>query len=145
MFKLTRAKYITALASAETMETVLTEENERLKQSCVVLQDNWQGLQSEKTLGMVKESGESGSHAKALAYAQGMTTTMSEYLPEIEKLMAKREQIGEQLKQDAYQAPDLSYFREEELIIDMPILTMLRQMQMVRCITEMPPSESCGR
>ncbi len=118
MFKLTRAKYITALASAETMETVLTEEHERLKQSCAVLQDNWFGLQSEKTLGMVKESEKSGSYAKALAHAHGMTTIMSEYLPEIEKLMAKREQIGKQLKQDAYQAPDLSYFREEELIID---------------------------
>ncbi len=65
---------------------------------------------------MIKESLESGSHAKALAYVRGMTTVMSEYLPEIEKMMAKREQIGKQLKQDAYQAPDLSYFREEELL-----------------------------
>ncbi len=91
MFKLTREKYVTALQSAETMEEVLARENEKIEKSRENLFFNWQGMQSEKTLGMVKESGESGSHAKALAYAHGMTTIMSEYLPEIEKMMAKRE------------------------------------------------------
>ena len=35
-----------------------------------------------------------------------------------EKLMAKREQIGQQLKQDEYIEPDLTSFCENELIIN---------------------------
>lgn len=43
---------------------------------------------------------------------------MEEYQPEIEKMMAKREQIGRQLKQNKYVEPDLKSFCENELIIN---------------------------
>ena len=82
------------------------------------LAKNWWGTQAEMSLGAINTSLEVSNHAKALAYTQGMTSIMGEYKLEIEKLMAKREQIGQQLKQDEYIEPDLTSFCENELIIN---------------------------
>ena len=118
MFKLTRAKYIAALDSAEKLEKTLTKENENLRISSVVLSGNWQGNQAEQNLGTIGMSLEHEYHAKTQAYAQGMILIMDGYQTKIEQMMAKREQIGEQLKQDEYVPPNLSYFQEENLIIN---------------------------
>ncbi len=118
MFKVTRKNYIAALESTEEMEKVLIQESENLKASSNNLKKNWWGMQAEKSLENMYISLETADHAKAMAYTQGMICIMGEYLPEIEKLMAKREQIGQQLKQDNYVSPDLSDFREEQLIIN---------------------------
>ena len=101
MFKLTRAKYMEALESAEEMQTALETEMENLGISCEVLSNNWFGQQSENTLSMMRNSLRDGNYRKAYAYTKGMTQIMGEYLPEIEKMMAKREQIGKQLYQDS--------------------------------------------
>lgn len=100
MFKVTRKNYIAALESTEEMEKVLIQESENLKASSNNLKKNWWGMQAEKSLENMYISLETADHAKAMAYTQGMICIMGEYLPEIEKLMAKREQIGQQLKQD---------------------------------------------
>ena len=118
MFKLTRDKYIAALESAEELEKTLQKEFENLGISSKNLSGNWQGTQAERSLAAINASLEAGNHAKALAYTQGMISVMGEYLPEIEKLMAKREQIGRQLEQDEYVEPDLTSFCENELIIN---------------------------
>ena len=118
MFKLTREKYIAAYESAKQLEDALRKENEKLQESSRNLSRKWWGSQAEQSLGNINESLETGNHAKALAYAAGMTSIMEEYLPGIEKMMAKREQLWKQLKQDEYAAPDLSCFYEDELIIN---------------------------
>jgi len=118
MFSLTRAKYIAALETTEKMAETLIREKENLFFSSQSLSANWFGLQANKNLGMINKSLQIGEHAKALAYTQGMAAIMGEYLPEIEKMMAKREKIGEQLNQDWYTEPDLSSFCKEKLIID---------------------------
>lgn len=117
MFRLTRGKYTAALTSAENMAKILQTEMQNLEGSSNVLASNWCGLQAENNLGTMNTSLKSDSHAKALGYSQGMVSIMGEYLPEIGKMMAKREQIGEQLKQDDYAEPDLTSFCEEELIV----------------------------
>lgn len=118
MFKLARDKYIAALESAEELEKTLQKENENLGMSSKKLSENWWGTQAEISLRSINESLEISNHAKALAYTQGMTSIMGEYLPELEKMMAKREQIGQQLKQDEYVEPDLTSFSENELIVN---------------------------
>lgn len=118
MFQLKRDKYIAALESAEALEKTLREEIENLGISSKNLSENWQGAQAERSLTAINVSLEVSNHAKALGYTQGMTSIMGEYLPEIEKLMAKREQIGKQLKQDKYVEPDLTSFYENELIVN---------------------------
>ena len=118
MFKLARDKYIAALESAEELEKTLQKENENLGMSSKKLSENWWGTQAEISLRAINESLEISNHAKALAYTQGMTSIMGEYLPELEKMMAKREQIGQQLKQDEYVEPDLTSFSENELIVN---------------------------
>ncbi len=118
MFKLARDKYMVALESAEELETTLRKENENLGIISKKLAENWWGIQAEISLKAINKSIEISNHAKALAYTQGMTSIMGEYLPELEKLMAKREQIGQQLKQDGYVEPDLTSFSENELIVN---------------------------
>ena len=117
MFRLTRKKYTDALTSAENMEKSLQTEMQNLEGSSNILASNWLGLQAENNLGTMNTSLKSDSHAKALGYTHGMVSIMGEYLPEIGKMMAKREQIGEQLKQDDYAEPDLTSFHEGELIV----------------------------
>lgn len=117
MFRLTREKYTDALTSAENMEKTLQTEMQNLEGSSNILASNWLGLQAENNLGTMNTSLKSDSHAKALGYTHGMVSIMGEYLPEIGKMMAKREQIGEQLKQDDYAEPDLTSFHEGELIV----------------------------
>lgn len=118
MFKLARDKYMVALESAEELEKTLRKENENLGIISKKLTENWWGIQAEISLRAINKSIEISNHAKALAYTQGMTSIMGEYLPELEKLMAKREQIGQQLKQDGYVEPDLTSFSENELIVN---------------------------
>lgn len=97
MFRLTRMKYLMALQSAEELQKTLENEMENLENSSNILSSNWFGQQSEYNLKMVNTSLQEGNHAKALAYTKGMTQVMGEYLPQIERMMAKREQIGRQL------------------------------------------------
>ena len=118
MFTLTRTKYLEALESVEAMQTAMETEMENLGISCGVLSNNWFGKQADNNFSMMNTSLSSGNHAKAYAYTKGMAQVMGDYLPEIEKMMAKREQIGKQLHQDEYYEPDLSTFSEEKLIIN---------------------------
>ena len=118
MFSLTRAKYMEALESVEAMQTAMETEMENLGISCGVLSNNWFGKQADNNFSMMNTSLSRGNHAKAYAYTKGMAQVMGDYLPEIEKMMAKREQIGKQLHQDEYYEPDLSTFSEEKLIIN---------------------------
>ena len=118
MFRLTRIKYLEALRSVDKMQKALETEMENLGISCEVLANNWFGMQSEHTLGMMRDSLRDGNYKKAYSYTKGMVQVMEEYLPQIEKMMAKREQIGRQLYQDACYMPCLGQFHESELIVD---------------------------
>ena len=67
-----------------------------------------------------------GSHYEAFRYTSGIKKIMEDYQIPIEQLMARREQLGEQLKQDDYVTPDLSYHTENDLIIDYTMLDVLK-------------------
>lgn len=118
MFRLAREKYVKALETSEEMLTILEQENSNLRLSGNILSNNWWGNQANKSIGMINKSLDVGNHVKAYMYTKNMVNIMSEYLPEIERMMAKREQIGEQLKQDEYVVPDLTHFSEKELIVN---------------------------
>ena len=118
MFKLNHESYVKFLESVQELERVLLEELDNQQEIEGRVQNIWTGNKALETKEMIYYSLTEGNHDKAKKYTQGMSRIMSEYLIPIRQLMARREQIGEQLKQDDYKEPDLSYFVEKELIIN---------------------------
>ena len=118
MFSLTRAKYIEAMESATNLVWTLCLERANLFNSEQNLSANWYGQFADENLRMFRNLLQRGAYDMSISYANGMVAVMEEYLPEIDKMMAKREKIAEQLEQDWYVEPDLSSFCEEMLILD---------------------------
>ena len=118
MFSLTRAKYIEAMESATNLVWTLCLEKANLFNSEQNLSANWYGQFADENLRMFRNLLQRGAYDMSISYANGMVAVMEEYLPEIDKMMAKREKIAEQLEQDWYVEPDLSSFCEEMLILD---------------------------
>ena len=118
MFSLTRAKYIEAMESATNLVWTLCLEKANLFNSEQNLSANWYGKFADENLRMFRNLLQRGAYDMSISYANGMVAVMEEYLPEIDKMMAKREKIAEQLEQDWYVEPDLSSFCEEMLILD---------------------------
>ena len=115
MFRLDYENYMKSLESVQELERVLLEELDNQQEIEGRVQNIWTGNKALESRERITRSLTEGNHDKAKKYTQGMSRIMSEYLIPIRQLMARREQIGEQLKQDDYKEPDLSYFVEKEL------------------------------
>ena len=112
MFRLDYENYMKSLESVQELERVLLEELDNQQEIEGRVQNIWTGNKALESRERITRSLTEGNHDKAKKYTQGMSRIMSEYLIPIRQLMARREQIGEQLKQNDYKEPDLSYFVE---------------------------------
>ena len=126
MFELNYPTYQNVLSSVETLETELQKMFENHRDSVLNLSLDWHGITSLYQRNMMVKSLTSGNHYEAFRYTSGIKKIMEDYQIPIEQLMARREQLGEQLKQDDYVTPDLSYHTENDLIIDYTMLDVLK-------------------
>ncbi len=126
MFELNYPTYQNVLSSVETLETELQKMFENHRDSVLNLSLDWHGSTSLVQRNLMVKSLSSGSHYEALRYTSGLRKIMEDYQIPIEQLMARREQLGEQLMQDDYVTPDLSCHTENDLIIDYTMLDVLK-------------------
>lgn len=117
MFELNYPSFVNVLASVEKLEEELKEVLDSHQESVTNLAQSWYGVTSELERNRMMEALSTGSYYKAYKYTSGIRKIMEDYQLLIQQLMARREQLGEQLMQDEYVEPDLSYHTEDDLII----------------------------
>lgn len=118
MFELNYPAFVNVLSSIEKLETELQEVFESHRESVANLEPNWYGATSILERNRMMEALSTGSYYRACKYTSGIRKIMEDYQLLIGQLMARREQLGEQLMQDDYVEPDLSCHTENDLIID---------------------------
>lgn len=125
MLRIDQPALASLLEEASRLEKIISTEMEKQTQTAKELNQYWSGLAADAFFHTMKNDMQNGSYASAYSYTKGLRELLDFYLPIIEQLIARCEQLGNQLKWDDYPMPDLGYHTEKNLTVEYDYISSL--------------------
>lgn len=125
MLRIDQPALASLLEETRTLEKIISTEMENQEQTAKDLNPYWEGLAADAFFNTMKKDMQDGSYASAYSYTKGLRELLDFYLPIMEQLIARCEQLGEQLKRDEYLMPDISYHVERQLTVEYDYISSL--------------------
>lgn len=125
MLRINQPALVSLLEETRELEKIISAEMENQEQTAKDLNQYWAGLVADAFFNTMKNDMRNGSYASAHSYAKGLRELLDFYLPIIEQLIARCEQLGDQLKRDDYLMPDLGYHIEKHLTVEYDYISSL--------------------
>lgn len=125
MLRIYQPALVSLLEETSRLEKIISTEMERQTQTAKNLNRYWSGLAADAFFNTMKNDMQNGSYASAYSYTKELRELLDFYLPIIEQLIARCEQLGNQLKRDDYLLPVLGYHTEKYLTVEYDYISSL--------------------